>query len=376
MDDRVVSAILAMLAGAAVGVVLFVPFVALSYRRRGGVSFWRAVAWAGFAVYFFAIWTYTLLPLPDPDALRCVGAITDPMTVVDDIRTALAGPGNPLRSPELLQLVFNVLLFVPLGFFVRVLFGRGFVVTVLIGFAVSLLVETTQLTGVWGIYPCAYRFFDVGDLMTNTTGALIGALLSLVVPARHRGMARTADADDPDPVTRRRRALAAFCDVLGAGLVAATAGVATQLALQVVFDDREAVVDGSLATLVSALAPIVVWLAVILATGRSIGDLAVALRYQGGPQPEALARVMRFLGGVGGYHLLALLPAGWSGLAFVFGVVAFVMVFTTAGGRGLPGILSGRHLVDAREPLDARAPAAGAAQTSAVSPRSRSTGSR
>lgn len=356
MDDRIVSAILAMLAGAGVGVVLFVPFVALSYRRRGGVSFWRAVAWAGFAVYFFAIWTYTLLPLPDPDALRCVGAITDPMTVVADIRTAFTGPGNPLRSPELLQLVFNVLLFVPLGFFVRVLFGRGFVVTVLIGFAVSLLVETTQLTGVWGIYPCAYRFFDVGDLMTNTTGALVGAVLSLVIPARHRGMARTADADEPDPVTRRRRALAAFCDVLGAGLVSAMAGVATQLTLQLVVGDREAMVDGTIGGVVSTLAPIVVWFVVILATGRSIGDLAVALRYRGGPQPEVLARVMRFLGGIGGYHLLALLPGGWSGLAFVFGVVAFVMVFTTAGGRGLPGILSGRRLVDAREPAAASQP--------------------
>lgn len=350
MDDRIVSAILAMLAGAGVGVVLFVPFVALSYRRRGGVSFWRAVTWAAFAVYFFAIWTYTLLPLPDPDAIRCVGAITDPMAVVDDLRTAFAGPGNPLRSPELLQLVFNVLLFLPLGFFLRVLFGRGIVVTVLIGFAVSLLVETTQLTGVWGIYPCAYRFFDVGDLMTNTTGAFAGALLSLVVPARHRGLARTADADEPDPVTRRRRALAAFCDVLGAGLVSAVAAVVTQLALEFVFQNSAARVDGTISDVVSAIAPIVVWLAVILVTGRSIGDLAVALRYQGGPQPEPLARLMRFLGGIGGYQLLTLLPGGWSGLAFLFGVVAFVMVFTTAGGRGLPGILSGRHLVDAREP--------------------------
>jgi hypothetical protein len=112
MDDRVVSAVLAMLAGAAVGLVLFVPFVAMSYRRRGGLSLWRLVAWGGFVVYFFAIWTYTLLPLPDPDDIRCVGAITDPGAVIRDVQAALAS-GDPLRSPQLLQLVFNVLLFVP-----------------------------------------------------------------------------------------------------------------------------------------------------------------------------------------------------------------------------------------------------------------------
>ena len=65
------SALVASLAGVLVGVVLFVPFVAASYRRRGGLSAWRFVAWAAFLVYFFAIWTYTLLPLPDPDAIRC-----------------------------------------------------------------------------------------------------------------------------------------------------------------------------------------------------------------------------------------------------------------------------------------------------------------
>ncbi|MFT4280370.1 VanZ family protein [Microbacterium sp.] len=349
MDDRITLGILAMLAGAAVGVVLFVPFVAVSYRRRGGLGFWRFAGWAAFLVYFFAIWTYTLLPLPDPDAIRCVGAITDPMSVVRDLQAAFAGPGNPLRSPELLQLVFNVLLFLPLGFFVRVLFGRGFVVAVLIGFAVSLLVETTQLTGVWGIYPCAYRFFDVGDLMTNTTGALIGAVLSLVVPKRHRGFSRTADADEPDPVTRGRRVLAAFCDLLGAWLFAAAVATTVALSLRFVFQVPDADIPEGLFDLVSGLAVIALWLTLILATGRSVGDLAVELRYRGGTLPVPLARLLRFAGGVGGYYALDLLPAPWSTVSGLFLFVALVLVFTTRRGRGLPGLLSDQELTDARE---------------------------
>lgn len=348
-DDRLISALVATLAGVLVGAALFVPFVAVSYRRRGGLTAWRFVAWAAFLVYFFAIWTYTLPPLPDPDLIRCVGAITDPMAVVRDLQAAFAGPGNPIRSPELQQLLLNVLLFVPLGFFVRGLLGRGLVTTVAIGFAVSLFVETTQLTGVWGVYPCAYRFFDVGDLMTNTLGALVGATLSLLVPRRLRGIAPTADAREPRPVTRRRRLLAVLCDVLGAGIVAAAVSVATQLVLEYIVGDHAAVVDGTIATLLSTGVVALAWLLLILATGRSVGDFAVELEYQGGRMPQTAARLVRFAAGIGGYHLLTLLPEDWSWVASWFAFVAVVLVLTTRRGRGLPGILTGRELVDARD---------------------------
>ncbi len=33
----------------------------------------------------------------------------------------------------------------------------------------------------WGIYECAYRLADVDDLITNTLGALIGALIAPLV---------------------------------------------------------------------------------------------------------------------------------------------------------------------------------------------------
>lgn len=346
MDERVILGILAISIGMLAGLVLFVPFVAISFRRRGGLSFWRLAGWAGFLVYFFAIWTYTLLPLPDPDALACVGVILDPGAVIDDIRAGLAAGGNPLLSPQILQLVFNVLLFMPLGFFVRVLLGRGFLVTVAIGFGVSLFIETTQLTGVWGVYPCAYRFFDVGDLATNTTGALIGAVFSLVIPRRYWGMQRRSDAAEPKPVTKSRRLLAMLCDAAAALVVSAAAGIGTQLWLEYVVGDHAAVIDGTAGSVAAGVAPLVVFAGVILGTGRSVGDLTVELRYTGGATPEPVARLLRFVGGIGGYLLLGLLPA--SALEFGFAAVAVVLVFTTDRGRGLPGVLTRRRLVDAR----------------------------
>ncbi|MFG6491532.1 VanZ family protein [Microbacterium sp. P03] len=348
MRDQIELGVLAIVCGVVAGIALFVPFVAISYRRRGGLTFWRVVGWAAFLVYFFAIWTYTLLPLPDPDTIRCAGVELDPRGVIRDVQAGLRRPGNPLTSPEVLQLALNIVLFLPLGFFVRALLGRGFVVTVLIGLGVSAFIETTQITGVWGIYPCAYRVFDVGDLLTNTTGAMIGALLSLVVPRRHRGLARTDDADEPDPVSKRRRILVMFCDYLGAVLVQAAVALLVQLVL-ILAGRTDLSQDGTVASAAGGIVTAGLWLAVTLAKGRTIGDLAVELRYVGGPLPVPLARLLRYLGGIGGIVLAGMLPAPFNLLSAALAVAGVVMLFTTDRGRGLPGVLSGQRLVDARE---------------------------
>jgi glycopeptide antibiotics resistance protein len=41
-----------------------------------------------------------------------------------------------------------------------------------------------QLTGIWGLYPCAYRQFNVDDLMLNAIGVVVGFLMA-------RGLVRT-----------------------------------------------------------------------------------------------------------------------------------------------------------------------------------------
>jgi glycopeptide antibiotics resistance protein len=348
VGDQVLLAVIAIAIGVGFGILLFVPFVAISYRRRGRLSLGRTLLWLAALVYFWAIWTYTLLPLPDPDAIRCVGAITDPAAVVRDVQKAFAAEGNPLTQPALLQLVFNVLLFVPLGAFLRVLGGRGIPTSLLVGFGLSLLIETTQLTGVWGLYPCAYRFFDVGDLMTNTLGAVVGSVAALVVPPSMRSMAPRADAALPRRVTRGRRAVAMLCDVLGYWFVAAGIGVGAQLWLQYVAGDREAVLDGRIAEALSIAVASGAWLAVILVTGRSVGDHAVQLRYRGGRMPEPLARMLRWAGGIGGLWALQLLGGVFDALSSLLILLACVLLFTTRGGRGLPGLLSGRQLEDAR----------------------------
>ena len=352
MQDRVILAVLAITLGLVVAVLVFVPFVALSFRRRGGFGMRRFLLWGAALVAVMAIWTYTLLPLPDPDAIRCAGVNVDMTALADDVRGAIARRGSAAAGdPAVAQLLLNVLLFVPLGFFIRVLGGRGVVTALVVGAALSGFIELTQLTGVWGLYPCAYRVFDVDDLLTNTLGAVLGSLLALAVPRRLRGSPRLPDADEPRPVTRGRRLLGMVCDALAALLLSLAVIVVVQVSLYLL-GAGAAVQDGSAASFVGSVVPIVVWLVVTLATGRTIGDHAVELRFAGGPLPVGLARALRFVGGIGGWLVLNALPGAWGFVASVFAVLSLGLLLATGDGRGLPGLASGQRVVDARVPED------------------------
>lgn len=217
MSDQLTPAILAILLSLVLGIVLFVPFVAVQYRREGRLTLGQTALWGSFLVYGLALWTYTLLPLPHPDTVTCVGTQLRPLQFVADIRSFPHGSLGELRhNPAFLQVALNVLLFVPLGFFLRLGWRRGIVISTLAGFGVSLLIELTQLTGVWGIYPCAFRFFDVDDLLANTGGALLGSVLSLV--AKPWLPSRSAVPPVPRPVTAGRRLVAMVCDALAVSL--------------------------------------------------------------------------------------------------------------------------------------------------------------
>lgn len=48
------------------------------------------------------------------------------------------------------------------------------------GVGLTLTVELTQLTGLWGLYPCAYRQFNVDDLILNALGVVVGFLLARI----------------------------------------------------------------------------------------------------------------------------------------------------------------------------------------------------
>lgn len=79
-----------------------------------------------------------------------------------------------LVSTSLWQLLFNILLTVPFGIYMRYYFNLSLRRTVLYSFLLSLFYETSQITALFGIYAGPYRLADVEDLICNTLGGAGG----------------------------------------------------------------------------------------------------------------------------------------------------------------------------------------------------------
>lgn len=139
-------------------------------------------AFAGLALVFLA-----LHPFPDPATMACPRPDTTPQLVpflfLDRVQ-ALAARGASLGVWLTdLTVMSSIMNFVVCGGFGLMLARAGLrpLAAGATGLALSLGVETTQLTGLYGLYPCPYRQFDVDDLILNTGGTLAGATLGAAV---------------------------------------------------------------------------------------------------------------------------------------------------------------------------------------------------
>jgi len=82
-----------------------------------------------------------------------------------------------LKSQAFLQAFLNFLLLMPLGFYLNYYFRASFKIAAIISLATTTTFEVTQVTGIYGIYPCPHRLFDVDDLILNSSGAIVGYLI-------------------------------------------------------------------------------------------------------------------------------------------------------------------------------------------------------
>ncbi|WP_432487178.1 VanZ family protein [Kineococcus sp. SYSU DK018] len=355
MNRLLMPAVVAVAGGVLLASALFVPYVAVQFRRRGTVGPAPALLALAVLVHALAVVAYTLLPLPASGAGLCVDGGRDPQLqpgrfLADAVRLGLRTPADVVANAAVQQFAFNVALFVPLGAFVRHLTRRGVAGAALTGLAVSGLVELTQLTGVWSLYPCAYRVFDVDDLLANTAGALLGALLAPLLRLLPGQGAQ--DPEAPRPVTAWRRLLGMASDVVlltGGGLAAAFTwrALAVGAGLRV-----PPAADRAVLLLLATLLPAAVLLVHLLSTGRTPGEAVVRLRPRGPLRPARA--VLRWLVGAGGFHLLNTSgPGAASSLAAALAVAAAVAVWTTRGHRGLAHALAGWDVEDDRLPLPA-----------------------
>lgn len=124
----------------------------------------------------------TNLPLPDDFTAFCesTGGLKprlEPFQFIPPAKyflSELVRKGVILNIPFLWESFLNFWMLFPAGVIFRVLKKRNILMPIMIAVASSLLLEMTQLTGIWGLIGCAHRTFDVDDIILNSSGFLAG----------------------------------------------------------------------------------------------------------------------------------------------------------------------------------------------------------
>lgn len=341
--------------------------LALQYHRHGRLSWRRSLASLAVILYLFGLFSYTMLPLPPTRGDFCGlpgfgGVQKIPFAFLPQLKDALlASPRAVLHDALLRQVVLNVVLFLPLGV-LAVRWARvGFLGAVLLGALASVLVETTQYTGVFGIYECAYRVTDVDDVIANTAGAAAGALLaylSLFAWLSGPGERTTAQEHrEPRHVTRARRLLGMVFDLALVAVVGFAIDFGAARLNILAGEPWDGNMPRSVALLASALLVIVL---PALSPGRaSLGQRCIWVRATdaSGHRAGFGRQLLRTMLGGGGFTLLwgAAHLAGDTGLgfglqaaAFALGAAGLLGILLDASGSGFSARMAGLRFADRR----------------------------
>lgn len=171
--------------------LITLPFLIYQYRKHKYVNRFRSLMTYSFFLYLLVSIYLVILPLPsttDTFSLQSSGVQYYqfvPFSFISDImgqaNINIENPGTFIelfKETVFLQALFNGLLLLPLGIYLRYYFKKDLSRTIVTVFLVSLFFEITQSTGLYGVYNSPYRVFDVDDLILNTLGGIIGYLIA------------------------------------------------------------------------------------------------------------------------------------------------------------------------------------------------------
>lgn len=179
----------------------------------------KTIIMFSFIFYFLSALCLVLLPFPstrDTCSLQSPDTVHTNLRLFQFIEDVLKDSGVVLTNPStwlaitkqqaFYQAFFNFLLLMPFGVYLRYFlqerryWKRAFILS----FLLTLFYEITQRTGIYGIFNCAYRIFDVDDLLLNSVGALLGFFLAPIVwalfPSHEEVEAKAAEMEKKDIV--------------------------------------------------------------------------------------------------------------------------------------------------------------------------------
>ena len=167
--------------------LITLPYLLLQYHKYGSVPLIRSSIVYTFILYLLTAYFLVILPLPSKEEVLMMPTKVPqliPFTFMGnfiEVFKETSGVLSFLKSPIVYTTLFNIAITIPFGIYLRYYFKKKWYTTIIYTFLLSLYFEITQLTGLYGLYPKAYRLFDVDDLIINTLGGLIGYLITPIV---------------------------------------------------------------------------------------------------------------------------------------------------------------------------------------------------
>lgn len=167
--------------------ILLIPYILYEYHKYGSIYYLRAGIIYSFILYLLVIFFLVILPLPTfEEALNIKGSHYNLIPFkfirefINDTSLVITNPNTYLKAltePCFYVVIFNVLMTIPFGMYLRYFFKCSLKKTVFYTLLLSMFFEFTQGTGLYFIYPNPYRLCDIDDLIQNTLGGFLGYFL-------------------------------------------------------------------------------------------------------------------------------------------------------------------------------------------------------
>lgn len=205
--------------------ILTIPFLIYQYRKYGAIPILKSIIFYSFILYMITAYYMVMLPLPSIEYVKNLNTPYTqlvPFQFIKDITATVSFDVANLKDiinifshSTIYVVVFNFILTLPFGVYLKYYFNKKWYQTIIYSFLFSLFFELTQLSGLYGIYPRPYRLFDVDDLIVNTAGGFFGhlitPLLTIFLPTQKE--LESISYKKGEKVTLLRRILAFLIDI-------------------------------------------------------------------------------------------------------------------------------------------------------------------
>jgi glycopeptide antibiotics resistance protein len=158
------------------GITVIVALI-INIKRKTGDA--RTLFWIVLIIYIFALIELFFFPIPCyPSEFAAAREVSHPRLNYIPFVNILGAPAFLIVR----NLLGNILVFVPLGFFVPYMVkGKEKIgKSVLVVFLSAIFVELLQFIGSFLIFQMAWKIVDIDDIIMNTIGGLMGIVCYLL----------------------------------------------------------------------------------------------------------------------------------------------------------------------------------------------------